>query len=357
MAPLLSNAHRATEQAANPQCHGKSARQRETTTLSPSAVSHVCLVRADARLTGSCITFESMSSHLLPANPSLLAVALIIRAKDGPRFVFNYPARPDTNVCVEHPNFGTELGRSPCVGEDEDDTASEDVDHEDELEYLLQRDPDSVSMGGRTRRGASLWDGDLHFDFPPGRQVVPWEHFDQYSTKDLASILTPKRYFHRDMFTLSLPPLHFVSYPVHALENGTWKKRRVKRKKIRPKLDDSDVAAVDDGPESPALQESVIYDEESPQAEVDNTKRNFDAEGITMFSVVLIANPRRSEVQTRCSDLYEHVAKHINSALRIAQDQDGYVWREARTILAMKEKAREESKSVFMDLRVRNANI
>ena len=76
-----------------------------------------------------------MSSHLRPTRSNLSAVALIIRSKDGPRFVFHYPPVLANKESHERPRYGTEL--APTTPDTSEDAGSSDEnDLEDDVFYI-----------------------------------------------------------------------------------------------------------------------------------------------------------------------------------------------------------------------------
>jgi hypothetical protein len=68
---------------------------------------------------------------------------------------------------------------------------------------------------------------------------------------------------------------------------------------------------------------------------------------MTMFNVVFILSVAKDEADERIAEVYEHVIKKFNKALKHAQASSNYVWKESEMILGMKEKAREERKLLF----------
>lgn len=283
----------------------------------------------------------SMSAPLpLPPNACLVSVALVVRSRDGPRFVFHYPPRPDHNVNQQLPRFGTELDPTSCYASSDEDECSNCSDLEDGA-FEIKRDFDrqtAATLGKRKPRPVDPWDGDDHYESEDGVQIVPWEHLGEFHTGELESILTPAAAYHKKPFQLSLDPLYFISCPIHIREDGRWRKKK-KEKRTKHDLSDSMVLA-DQG-------DSLLPDDESPQTETTGPDEEADHGSMTMFNVVFIMNPPRLEAAERINDIYEHVAKKINKALKYAQAESNYVWKESELILSMKEKAREESKYKF----------
>ncbi|KAI9732484.1 MAG: Nitrogen permease regulator 3 [Claussenomyces sp. TS43310] len=291
-----------------------------------------------------------MSSDLLPGNSGLLGVALVIKSKEGPRFVFHYPPRL-ANPDRELPRWGTEL--DPTTPEASDD---EDANEEDDLEDVdssLQRNFERLKLPKKKKHHhVSQWDGDEHFDSEDGIQIVPWEHLDAFSTKDLAFILTPSRAYHKRCFELSLDPVYYVTYPTHIREDGQWKKpRKVKtRRKNRNGKGgsgkDSDSDSAMERPSGTGEQvETVSQEDDGAKIATSSSfvsDESNDLAGMTMFNLVFIMNPTRFEASLRIKDMFEHVARDLNRALRFAQHYNNYVWKESDLIWGLKEKAREE---------------
>ena len=67
-----------------------------------------------------------------------------------------------------------------------------------------------------------------------------------------------------------------------------------------------------------------------------------------MFNLVFILNPGRLEATVEVANIFEHVAKDINKALRYAQSYSNYVWKQSDIILNMKDKAREKSACILI---------
>lgn len=248
-------------------------------------------------------------------DPGLVAVALVIRSRDGPRFVFSYPPRPARRSSARSYQYGTELDESEVkVSKDEEHT-SEDSDLEEDF-HKLHKKLGKLDLNDSESSHVDML-SDEHHDGPNG---VPWEHFGEFSTVDLESILTPSRAFHKKKFELSLDPLCFLSYPLHVREDGLWKRPRKSQKK------------------------KAKTDGETEQITSTNSEDG-ESGGITMFNAVFVMSLSKMEANQRIYNIYEHVVKNFNKALNHAQSQDNYVWKESEMILAMKEKAREERES------------
>ncbi|KAE9376819.1 hypothetical protein N431DRAFT_479975 [Stipitochalara longipes BDJ] len=270
----------------------------------------------------------------------LVAVALIIRSRDGPRFVFHYPPRPSTEASQEERLYGTELDESESDDNSLEEAGSDESDLEDGG-YSLPRHKQLEKEDKPKQRNHVVeleLEGDDHYDKPNGEHVVPWEHLFEFDTTDLESILTPSRAYHKKKFEMSLDPLIFVTYPIHIREDGLWKKK--KPKKARKTKIEGFEAGVGSA-ETKSIEEEVkdvTLGAKSGSASEDGE----DPGGMTMFNVVFILNPRKDQAREKIKDIYEHVIKKFNKALKHAQASANYVWKESEMMLLMKEKAKEE---------------
>jgi hypothetical protein len=290
-----------------------------------------------------------MASQLLTTNPGLIAVALVIRSRDGPRFVFHYPPRPTTETSQRRARFGTELDQSELDEKIDDEGDTDDSDLEDGGYQMYQAMSKLVLNSKVNRRKPNhvgpLEDDD-HYDSPNGEHVVPWEHLFEFSTKDLESILTPSKAYHKKKFELTLDPLHFVAYPMHIREDRLWKKKKPKKVKKFNKEESETVSS-----EVRSVESKEKEDSSKAKATQTTSEDGDDRGGMTMFNVVFILNVPKDEADQRILEIYEHVIKKFNKALKHAQAQSDYVWKESEMILSIKEKAREDSKSSFATAR------
>jgi hypothetical protein len=231
---------------------------------------------------------------------NLLAVALVInRSRDGPAFVFHYPPH------VKPVNKTPSVPESGDLGDILLERLSQPVGHEDHGES--------------------------------GSRACPWENVAGFPTRDLASILTPARSYHRKLFQLSLDPLHCVSYPIHVPENGRWKKNK---KATKPK--DERIGSADaDQSGSKTTDSSKEHD---AKKEDDEEKRA----SMNMFNLVFFLNPKENEVKQVVDALYDNILKNINKAYKYSQQHSDFVWKESKRILAAKERAREERRVPFL---------
>ncbi|ATY62307.1 family UPF0171 [Cordyceps militaris] len=265
-------------------------------------------------------------------NPdNLIAVALVInRSRDGPAFVFHYP---------------------PAVLPVNAETPSHDAaDSEDILLERLSRPLFRSSQDHHEPRGTGA--GGHHLP-EHDTAAVPWESVAGFPTRDLASILTPARPYHKRLFQLSLDPLLCVSYPIHVPESGKWKRA----KKSKPGRPPSAVVVVDEADNTPAASRAPSIAVSAPPTPVDaegaadkdkeKDKRDEDEEkrsSMTMFNLVFILRPKKDQTRELVDALYSNIAKKVNKAFKYSQQHSDFVWKESKKILATKDRAREDNK-------------
>lgn len=295
-----------------------------------------------------------MALPVLPTSSNFLGVALVInRNKDGPKFVFHYPPHI---VPVED-----RLNDS----DNEDDA----VDEDDVLLERVAGPTDGLTPYNLNVSDLMPWDQDDHIITDSGTQIVPWEHVAGFPTKDLESILTPARAYHKTLFQISLDPLYFVSYPIHKPENGMWKKRS-RKKQERQALqhangdgslgkdedtlspnDDGDADAGDgDGhpaDEAEGVEIKDMADKIAPEKQPAAPEETEDKiSSMTMFNLVFILNPKKHEAKDLIDTMYTNIIRKVNKAYKYVQQRSDFVWKESKKILLLKDKAREDKRKM-----------
>ena len=256
---------------------------------------------------------------------SVLAAALIInRSRDGPAFVFHYPAQVQP------------------IGEYTDPPDTTDLE-----DILLERlsQPASQRASGHAQRTRAH---DDHLMTESGTQIVPWEHVAGFPTADLASILTPARSYHKRLFQLSLDPVLCICCPIHVPESGRWKKAKTAEKAKSKLMDDQ--SAHNDSDMDPSKTVETIKDlkesEPTKKDETDELKRS----SMTMFNLVFFINPKHKhgELKEIVNLIHSNIIKKINKAYKYSQQHSDFIWKESKRILAAKDKGREESKFEYV---------
>ncbi|KAH7026347.1 nitrogen permease regulator of amino acid transport activity 3-domain-containing protein [Microdochium trichocladiopsis] len=295
-----------------------------------------------------------MAAAVLPDSSNFLGIALVVnRSRDGPRFVFHYP--PDIT-----PSRDRSHGAAKSAAIAGSAIAADELDDEDDvlLEHFTRPASGTVpgAVPGSERMGATS-----------SSSAVPWEHVAGYPTKDLESLLTPSRAFHKKLFQVSLERLYFVSYPVYVPESGIWKsKKRRRRKATRSQTQASHFTDNGTHPreQSPRpLDKATTWESQhlsAAEGSQDEADRATDAvlsdnegldkeekkSGMTMFNVVFILNPKKHEAGELIDTLYSHIIKKINKAYKYSQEKSDFMWKESKGILALKDKGRERKTKV-----------
>lgn len=252
---------------------------------------------------------------------NFLGVALVInRSRDGPAFVFHYP---------EHIKPASSRNELP-----------EAVDLEDILLERLSLPAGREPVSAATSQIPKPWDHDEHIIAESGSHIVPWEHVAGFPARDLASILTPARSYHKTLFQLSLDPLYCVSYPIHVPENGKWKKPKKAGKGKGKAVDEQNATNESEGASGSKAPDGP-KDKDGKKDE-DDEKRS----SMTMFNLVFILNPKKFEVKELVDSLYVNIVKKANKAYKYSQQHSEFIWKESKRILAAKDKAREDQKKM-----------
>ncbi|KAI9674795.1 MAG: Nitrogen permease regulator 3 [Caeruleum heppii] len=337
---------------------------------------------------------------ILPPNPSLIAVLLVVNAKAGPRLVFHYPPHPrddlppvystQRGVHLNHPLDDDSVSSGP-----EGDTSDEEVFNG----HINGRDPSNPgdesqargsgtgSIKARSKQSHNPEDDDqedMHGAKDRGSRGHEWETLFEYPTAALEKILCPGRPYHKRKFELGLEPLVYVGCPIYVREDGRWLKERKHEKRLRKKQDRdaqkvieerNDVeSSTDQGPQTD-LDDQTTEDGLDGSADSkleDATHRNVrssnsdlpanqiregpetrpvkvtsgDNKAMSMFHMVFVLNPPELEHNLRVREMYDHVAKKLSRALRFEQSRSNWVWKEAKMILGLKDKAKEKQISM-----------
>lgn len=293
-----------------------------------------------------------MSSPVLPNASNLLGVALVVnRSRDGPRFVFHYP--PQIQYGKKQHRATTAQG-SPTDELDDDDSEDDTA----LLNQLGQPLFEATSGSLPNAAGFQSWNHDDHLETESGSQIVPWEHVAGYPTRDLESLLTPSRAFHKRPFQVSLDQLSFVSSPVFVPENGLWRKRKRQPKNPPPKSPENGSGGWASDPQPYLETKNVVMPDDAAGAgtagpsgpgglgnvadEVAEEKKS----GMTMFNLVFILNPRKHEAKELADTIYVHIIRKINKLFKYSQQKSDFVWKESKRILTLKDKRREASKCI-----------
>ncbi|KAI9814423.1 MAG: Nitrogen permease regulator 3 [Pycnora praestabilis] len=310
----------------------------------------------------------------LPPNPCLVAILLVVKSRNGPRFVFHYPPHAREDGISSHSAWGDAYGTSSSLTDDSSaDSDDQEWSSEDDEpphfkdKHLKHHDPSDAERSHRPHhkrtRNPDDDEGDSSGDDIRHQEgEVGWEKVLGIGTDGLEKILTPSRAFNKKKFELTLDPLVFLSRPIFIREDGRWRKKRARPKSQgrgveadapndningKEKAKDEGSLEKGNGAEAGSDYESGVdegEDAEDPEHISTSTEDNMHA--MTMFNVVFVLNPPALEYQIRVKEMYENIAKKFAKALKWEQARSNFVWTESDIILSLKETAKEKGTSI-----------
>ncbi|KAL8957319.1 MAG: hypothetical protein Q9193_005376, partial [Seirophora villosa] len=302
-----------------------------------------------------------MSSDVLPPNPCLVAILLVVKINAEPRIVFHYPPRPGKdNTDITRYLAAQEKEKDGSSSTDDDSSTSHDellVDNDNPKESktgvntpeLDVEDPASVSPEKN-----AMWDSQY------GK--TKWSDLFGLPSAGLARLLCPPPSSDKQKFEMSIDDKVFVGRPVFARNGDSWRKKKTERKAKAKST------ATDDKPTEPlakgtaseptsghdehASTDALEHESDHPEARKSRqptfsaayrghsnkigTEANTQAgqskvskDVLNMFHVVFVLNPPPLEYQLRVKDMYDHVVRKFSKALKWAQARSNYVLREA----------------------------
>ena len=309
---------------------------------------------------------------MLPPNPCLVAVLLIIKTRAGPRHVFHYPQRPGQ----DNPHVKLDYESS---SEDESTTSSDD-------EGYSSLDDNDASEGGddiSTRPGSQEPDLDESGSVSPEKNDGhAWKKAATANgeflelPQELPRLLCPAATFHKKKFEMSIDGLVFLGWPVFSRENGAWE--RLKRRKRKTSTGNasgkhgSTSEQSHEVPETLARRTSVQVDGDLGETSGHDTgieeqlneggnKTSEDAAGLkaqanehkrskdmvqmdmkeilNMFHVVFVLDPPPLEHNLRVKEMYDNIVKKFSRALKWEQTRSGYVLKEVEIIQKLEAKS------------------
>lgn len=327
-----------------------------------------------------------MSAPILPPNPCLVAILLVVKSRAGPRFVFHYPF--NAGEAASHSGRRNKNNVSSTSSESDQSWSSDEdgaapnggyLHHTSETEgksrlghkWSRYEDQEDDDRSGSDDREKARYE-------EQGQQKKPaWETVLGFGTDGLGTLLCPVRTFHKRRFEMTLDEMVFLGWPVFVREDGGWRKRRDKRRKMRSadnsvedKVEDTIKEEVEFAEKTDlevneelgetsghdtAVDESggnANDDEMQMQMQDETTTAAKRKDSMTLFNVVFVMNPPALEHQLRVREMYDNVVKKFSRALKWEQARSDCVWKESKQILKMREKAKESSTSLkFHSLR------
>lgn len=314
-----------------------------------------------------------MASSLLPPNPCLVAILLIVNYHHQPRIVFHYPPRPgeDNAQFKNYLSSDCSDGEATTSSDDESGGSSDsnagtkgnrdDKNKDEEREMEIDVD-EAGSVSPEKFDGVTSM-----------RRSLQWDDVFGYQAMNLAKLLCPALSNHKKRFEMSLNEKAFLGWPVFS-KDGRWQRKKKgekwksgnhslggsKDKGERRMIDgktslqiseelgetsgqDTDLEGlmkqdeVEEGI-TPGFTTSVkdvapkgekVAEE---QAKPKRIKDEVSMDTLKMFHVVFVLDPPPLEYHFRMKEMYDHVVKKFSRALKWEQARSNYVTREVANI-------------------------
>lgn len=366
----------------------------------------------------------------LPPNPSLVAVILIIRTRSGPRLVFHYPGIPEAIQRNTSWHFGSANSDSEDAGSSSDDDQTVVSDDESTTSSRQTARPSIVSQSrGVGSISSKRTTRTLHSDAPDNdeddddidnldvdvldlnsspadkpspatannntthdrstnnarhettttdkRNVCEWEKLLGYPVEGLEMMLSPPSSMHKKRFEVMLDDLVFLGYPIFVRDDGTWKKKKSKRRATtqdgkssqggdgQEEEDANDSGSENENdddeegegrdmfspplspltprrpPQSSDLPHSYRSEANMSEAASETGSANSNQDEMTMFHVVFVMNPPALEYHIRLQEMYDNVVKKFAKALRYEQARSNAIYQDAKKMQSLKAQAKE----------------
>ncbi|KAL8978689.1 MAG: hypothetical protein Q9205_005792, partial [Flavoplaca limonia] len=303
-----------------------------------------------------------MASEVLPPNPCLLAILLVVKINSEPRIVFHYPPRPgQDNTHFTRLLAAQDNDRDGSSSTDDDSTSSQDEGAVNETKPKESKAGDHTpeldveETGSVSPEKNDIWKD--QYGKPKWNDVFGLRAYG------LARLLCPPPTSHKQRFEMSIDDKVFVGRPIFAREGEEWKKKKEERKRRdRKSGTDSEITRSQEKPMTSESHESSTQEVEnstdvsdfaeqsgdgletrrvaSPASKADqhlmHGKDKFTKEQskpkkqntLNMFHVVFVLNPPPLEYHLRVKEMYDHVVKKFSKILRREQAHSAYVLRE-----------------------------
>ena len=308
----------------------------------------------------------TMPHSVLPPNPSLVAIILMIKTRAGLHHVFHYPPDPGH----DKPHIKLDY---------ENSSEEESVDSSEDDGYSSLEDDRPENDHGATSTGNTN-DADIDESgsaSPQKTDINGWRRPDVSRNGflglpvGLQHFLCPDAKAHKKRFEMSIDGRVFLGWPIYSREDGLWQRKK-KAKVAKVPLTDGDgkSTSTEQTADAQAKRSSVHLDEDlgdttsndtgvedhgtlelplSPDVdesyqEADEYQQNKDMaalslkEMLNMFHVVFVMNPPPLEYQLRVDEMYDHVVKKFTRALKWEQSRSNFVLNEAQKIRTLEAK-------------------
>lgn len=304
-----------------------------------------------------------MGSPLLPPNPCLVAILLVVNYHHQPRLVFHYPPRPGEDNSHITDYLKRDLNDEVNTSHSDDDSPS-DFDGNSSTtckdgsknirEGILEVDVEETGSASPEKLGGLAL----------MQRQSKWDDVLGYGAINLAKLLCPTSSAHKKRFEMSLNDKTFLGWPVFA-KDGIWqRKKRPKRPRSGdPRSEDKTQSGQEQGN---AVKRESIEEEpgESTGQDTDNevlrpvhdttfdkreadpptervredafkhkkVKEDYSKETLKMFHVVFVLDPPPPEYHLRLNEMYGNVVKKLSRGLKWEQAHSNYVSKEVLAI-------------------------
>lgn len=326
-----------------------------------------------------------MASLLLPPNPCLVAILLVVNYHHQPRLVFHYPPKPGEDNSHFRTYLSEDLSEDTSSSSSDNDSASSDggqspADGHTQDNQGGNNDVGDVDMEELGSASPEKLDGMAQIKKP-----LKWNDIFGVEAGSLAKLLSPAPSSHKKRFEMTLDENVFLGWPVFS-KDGHWRKkgRRKSKSKTGSLRDDSieqknqsdvpgqmssdalheldDTSAQDtereeqsghDVKHERATSQRPMSKAGSGKGRPDSYKRRHSSDEdkllntLNMFHVVFVLNPPPLEYHLRIREMYDHVVKKFSRALRWEQARSNYVSKETSNISVAKSIGKSLSKKLM----------
>ena len=304
---------------------------------------------------------KSISHELLPPDPSLLAILLVVKLDSRAQLVFHYPPQPGE----DNSHFRRYLAQQQQDGH-ESSSSSDSTSSYDEQPSTI-----SKSQGSKTGNDTPELDVDETGSASPKKGEIlnsqhgkpRWDDIFGLPSRFLVPLLCPPPSAHKRKVEVTIDDKVFVGRPVYARDGEHWRRRRRKgsseisngradvggergtvskeeklvlNQAIGDSTESSEQATQDERTTSIRQNNPSITRQETDK-NIDSTlQSNLSAERkviLNMFNVVFVMNPPPHEYQQRISDMYDNVIKKFSKALKWEQARSNYLLKEVLALL------------------------
>ncbi|KAL9130176.1 MAG: hypothetical protein Q9217_001570 [Psora testacea] len=297
-----------------------------------------------------------MATNVLPPNPSLVAILLVVKTTSEPRLIFHYPPKPNE----DNPRF-EDIVKDGAL--DDTSTTSSEADGESSAEDspLVMCPPVDQSNNGSSPDVEETGSAspEKKGPFQENAAELQWNDVFGYHASVLARTLSPPATSHKKRVEIALDGKVFLGQPAYAKSDGAWKKKVIKRSRRTSSKSSAphpsmkgvgDLIGGSEGLEQDAvpnhsgdeLQNSRVMEDGNVLAAAANAvstvpttdRDKYPKARLTMFHVSFVLDPPPLQYHVRVREMYDHVVKKFSKGLRWEQARSNYVAKEAAIIVS-----------------------